>query len=335
MIRRGAQGGGCSIVLAAQARHKRQAMSPDRVHILMCTRNGARWLPAQLDSLCAQTHPNWVLWVSDDGSEDATRAILEDFAARHPGRVAAIMEGPGQGSAVNFLSLLCHPDLPAAHVALCDQDDVWLPHKLAHAMAQLRPMEGQACGWSGRFRVCQSLDAAQVTPDACPQGYLPAPWPRGPSLGNAVVQNIMSGHTLTLTPEALALIRRAGPVQVPHHDWWIYLLLMACDARALIDPEVVLKYRQHGRNVLGRRTGLRARLARLEWLLNDTMRRWIAANLDALAAADLPLSPRARALLAARDPQGGLGTLRQRFALHRQSRAETLLLMPAIWMRRL
>lgn len=306
-------------------------MSGDRVHILMCTRNGARWLPAQLDSLCAQTYPDWVLWVSDDGSGDDTRAILEDFAARHPGRVAAILEGPGQGSAANFLSLLCHPDLPAAHVALCDQDDVWLPHKLSHAMAQLRPMAGQACGWSGRFRVCQFPSEAT----SGQKEYLPAPWLRGPSLGNAVVQNIMSGHTLTLTPEALALIRRAGPVRVPHHDWWIYLVLMACGARAVIDPEVVLHYRQHGQNALGRRTGLRARLARLEWLLDDTMRGWITANLDALAAADLPLSDRARALLAARDSQAGLGRLRQDFAIHRQSRAETLLLTCAMLLRRL
>jgi glycosyltransferase involved in cell wall biosynthesis len=52
-------------------------MVEPQVAILMCTFNGERFLTAQLESILAQTHKNWVLWVSDDGSSDQTLEILK------------------------------------------------------------------------------------------------------------------------------------------------------------------------------------------------------------------------------------------------------------------
>ncbi|ATX65600.1 glycosyltransferase [Roseinatronobacter bogoriensis] len=302
--------------------------SGPKVHILLCTYNGAAWLEAQLESLVAQTHRDWLLWVSDDNSSDDTRAILARFAARYPGRVAAVLDGPRKGGAANFLSLLCHADIPEGYVALCDQDDVWMPHKLAHALAQLRPWAGTPCAWAGRYMFTdQYLNPLGLSPH----------WARGPSLENALVQNIMSGHTLTLNPEALALVRRAGPMPVAHHDWWIYLLLMACNGHALIDTEVVLQYRQHRDNTIGRRAGLRARAGRAIAMVNGTLNSWIMGNLAALAAADAPLSPQARHLVdgsrqrSAKIASAALGN----FSTHRQHRAETLAFAFAKCLRRL
>ena len=53
---------------------------PAHVAILMGTRDGARFLRAQLDTIAAQSHRDWRLFASDDGSTDATRAILAAFA---------------------------------------------------------------------------------------------------------------------------------------------------------------------------------------------------------------------------------------------------------------
>jgi glycosyltransferase involved in cell wall biosynthesis len=46
------------------------------IAILLCTYNGARFLPAQLASFAQQTFTNWRLYASDDGSIDETVAIL-------------------------------------------------------------------------------------------------------------------------------------------------------------------------------------------------------------------------------------------------------------------
>ena len=109
----------------------------DCVTVLMAVRNGAQTLPAQLDSLAAQSHANWRLIASDDGSTDGSRAILQRFAQ---GRVTlgqvAVVEGPGQGFVANFLSLLARPGV-SGPVALSDQDDIWFPDKLQRALARL------------------------------------------------------------------------------------------------------------------------------------------------------------------------------------------------------
>ena len=67
----------------------------ESIAILMGCRDGARFLPEQLASIAAQSHRRWRLFASDDGSTDATRAILADFAAAHPGQVE-IREGPAR-----------------------------------------------------------------------------------------------------------------------------------------------------------------------------------------------------------------------------------------------
>ena len=71
--------------------------SAPRVAILLCTFNRARYLPAQLASLEHQTHRNWHLIVSDDGSTDDTLTIIAIFAQR-VSQPVEIREGPEPGT---------------------------------------------------------------------------------------------------------------------------------------------------------------------------------------------------------------------------------------------
>lgn len=297
---------------------------PRPVTIALCTRNGMPWLPAQLDSLLAQGHEDWSLWIGDDGSTDGTLDCLAAFAAAHPGRLARIVEGPRRGSAANFLSLLCHPDFPPHPVALCDQDDVWLPEKLGRAETALRGLGETPAIWAARYLFCdETLERRRPSPL----------WPRPPSFQNALVQNILSGHTLTLNAAALRLVRRAGVQDVLHHDWWIYQLMTGAGATVLQETEPMLLYRQHGRNTVGAQRGLRARLSRLGRLFDGTYRDWSRHHLAALGGAEWLLSAPAGAVLDRwASAEGRLARLRlfRRQGLHRQSRAETLALMTAI-----
>ena len=52
------------------------AAPPASVLIALCSYNGGRWLGAQLDSIAAQDHSDWALWISDDGSSDDTRTVI-------------------------------------------------------------------------------------------------------------------------------------------------------------------------------------------------------------------------------------------------------------------
>ena len=52
------------------------------VAILMSTYNGAKYLGEQLDSLIGQTFRDWNLFIRDDGSNDNTREIIDEYAAK-------------------------------------------------------------------------------------------------------------------------------------------------------------------------------------------------------------------------------------------------------------
>jgi len=274
----------------------RPAQTP-HITIALCTYNGAEHLRAQLDSYLAQDHKNWSLWVSDDGSTDSTLEILADFARNHgPQHPVRVIEGPQQGVAANYLNLLCHPDFPAGITALSDQDDVWLPEKLGYALQHV-PAHEIPCLYGAQ--------SVHVDDTLTPIG---ASSTRGasPSFPNALVQNIVSGHSAVLSAAALQLVRRAGIARdVPYHDWWLYQLVTGAGGTVIIDERATLLYRQHTANLMGAHTGWRATWERGMQVLGPTFRDWLDANTAALGACHAVLTPDAQKTLAgfARSPR--------------------------------
>lgn len=296
------------------------------VTILMGTWNGAAVLPAQLDSLAAQSHADWRLVVSDDGSTDATPAVVGAFAARFaPGRVQGA-EGPRQGFAANYLSMLrALPEAPG-WLAFSDQDDVWLPDRLARGIAALERLP------AGRPALYCSR--TWITSEALEGRRLSAPRPRPPSFRNALVQNIAAGNTILLNPAAAALLgasaRRVAAVVA--HDWWAYLIVAGAGGAIVHDDAPTVLYRQHGGNRIGANDGWSDRLRRLGMVLRGVFAGWNEVNAAALdACADL-LSPEARLLLAnwqeMRSTRGAARRLSRlsRLRLYRQSAASTAVL---------
>ena len=115
-----------------------QAARKGTIAILLSTYNGARFLQAQLNSFLAQTHEDWALHWRDDGSTDETVEIMRGFAAKvGPERcIESPSSGPHLGASPSFLTLL-RENMHADAVAFSDQDDVWLPEKLAAALEML------------------------------------------------------------------------------------------------------------------------------------------------------------------------------------------------------
>ncbi len=293
------------------------------VTILLCTHNGARFLQAQLESIAAQTLTDWALWISDDGSTDGTLEILKDFREAHPDREIRLLSGAGRGAAANYLALLCHPDLGPRRIAFCDQDDVWLPEKLARAVASLR-------NHGDDTPACYAAGSTVTDADLTPIGRLHTNGTT-PSLHNALVQNVLHGSTIVLTPAAHALLRQAGPVSVPFHDWWCYLALSACDIPIVLEDDPVLLYRQHGDNHIGYNKGTGAGRKRYRLIAEGIYRGWLTQNAEALLQADLLATPEARSLchdyLALQERPGVARMVGyRRLGLCRQSRRATLML---------
>jgi hypothetical protein len=96
--------------------------------VALATCNGARFLPAQLESLARQTTLPCELVVFDDASTDETPSLLAAFAERAPFPVRLTQNGERRGYRTTFVAAAarCAGDL----IAFCDQDDVWEPRKL-------------------------------------------------------------------------------------------------------------------------------------------------------------------------------------------------------------
>ena len=150
-----------------------------QVAILMCTKNGAAFLDEQLKSIADQTHANWSLIVSDDGSTDTTVKIIQRFADSHAQKTV-VRNGPAKGVSANFLSLATDPTIDADYFAFSDQDDLWYKDKLQRALTWLTTVPADVpalyCGRTelvsddGRYLWFLS---ALHPPDSVPQRHHP------------------------------------------------------------------------------------------------------------------------------------------------------------------
>ncbi len=100
-----------------------------RISIALCTYNAAQYLQKQLDSYTSQTYLPYELVVCDDGSTDATLALIYRFAENVTFPVRIFKNERNLGTTKNFEKAIgiCDGDL----IALSDADDEWYPDKLA------------------------------------------------------------------------------------------------------------------------------------------------------------------------------------------------------------
>lgn len=260
-----------------------------KVAILLCSYNGEGFLAEQLDSFFAQTHENWDLYVSDDGSMDKTRALLKEHFQNSQDHHLDIIDGPKQGFATNFLSLLSRHEIDADYFALSDQDDIWKTEKLERAVEWLStiPADIPALYTSRVELIDQSGDHI---------GYSPL-YERVPSFANALIQNIAGGHAMVINRAAKKLMEQAGCVDVPFHDWWVYQLVSGAGGAVTYDPRPSVAYRQHLTNLVGLNTGWRARLSRLRKLIGGGYAAFHDRNNAALQSAGRLLTAENHGLL--------------------------------------
>ena len=310
------------------------------IHVLLATYNGVRYLRQQWASLEAQEGVELVVHVADDGSADGTVDLVRELAATPKGAVRAVhwLDAPPRRSATRSFLLLIEDAVrrspEARWFAWCDQDDVWLPGKLAAAHAVLAAHEGSArpALYGGRTLAVDEDDR---------EGGLSPLFVRPPSFRNAVTQNIMGGNTMLMNRAAAEAVAAASRLEVVTHDWLTYQLVAGADGFIHYDPRPFVRYRQHALNVIGSNLGWRARWDRLVRMLRGEYREWNALNVAALAQRAVAFTEGNRAVLdafsrarLAATPWARMAWLRRSGAF-RQKPAEQAMLWVACLLRRL
>jgi hypothetical protein len=230
-------------------------MSSLSISVALCTYNGAPYLAPQLRSLAQQTRLPDELVISDDGSTDETPRIVEAFASEAPFPVRFLRQPANLGSTQNFAAAIaaCGGDC----IALCDQDDVWLPEKLAKGAKFFDEHRRCLAVFSDATVVDEALHPIGENSSLWSRVFLDEPVRRrlsdpSRSLETLAGRHVVTGATLMIRRE-LADCALPIPKDLPKkliHDGWIALVAAALGGLDSI-PEPTMLYRQHDKQQLG------------------------------------------------------------------------------------
>ena len=295
--------------------------------MLLATHNGRRWLPEQLDSILSQQGVEVRVVAMDDGSTDGTTEWLAQTAATEP-RVSVLQgEGRGGSAARNFYRLIRSAEIADDElVAFADQDDLWMPGKLARhaALIASRNLDGV------------SSNVTSFTPDGR-RTLIRKSFPQREY--DYLLESPGPGSTFLMTPRLIALAQQqlAGiAATADYHDWLIYALARASGWGWHIDDESTVDYRQHDDNAMGANVGTRSAVSRLSLI----RKHWHRGQAILLARVGREIAPPAirnglDELLGLLEGRGGRlklsrrsGQLRRR---PRDQRIIGLLIMLGIW----
>ena len=221
------------------------------ISVCLASYNGEKYIREQIDSIISQLSENDELIISDDGSSDDTMRIVEGYV---DSRIKILHHGAPHGVVHNFENALRHAK--GDYIFLSDQDDVWLPGKVARVLDMLS---------------CETLvmhDAYMLKKDV-----LSGMWVHGKLLGEVrpfakgKLRNwFKNGYTGCCMAFRRELLEHALPFpkNLPMHDQWLGLVAERKFSVGYI-PEALVEYRQHSMNATHIERSSAGMLQRLKW----------------------------------------------------------------------
>jgi hypothetical protein len=215
----------------------------------MCTYNGARYLEEQLTSIASQGRLPDELVVCDDGSTDASLAIVRDFAIHAGFRTRVFRNDVTLGVVRNFQQAIAHCD--GELITLADQDDVWRKDKLAVIEREFETMPNVELVFSNAELIDAVGNPTQtrlwdITFSAEEQRLAE----RGDFLRVLAQRNVVTGAAMAFRSNIQNLLLPIPVDGTLLHDGWIALLVAAVGHVSWLD-ETLIKYRIHAGQQIG------------------------------------------------------------------------------------
>lgn len=237
-------------------------ISQPAVAVLMATYNGEAFLQEQLNSLLQQQGVSVTVYVRDDGSTDNTVSILQNWRQQTGKLVLLDPAGTQYKAAKNFLSLVRDIDLTGVdYIAYCDQDDIWLPHKLQAAVQAIHTQQVNCYASNLIMGDALARPVQQNSLFSRLATYLFAFKANSQSAYDHYFEAASAGCTLVLTQQAALALQKVITDkfdQIPataSHDWSTYAITRLQGFTWYIDSAAYIIYRQHGANAYGANRG--------------------------------------------------------------------------------
>lgn len=232
------------------------------VSVVMACHNGEKYIQKQLQSIAAGTVlPDEVI-ICDDCSTDQTPEIVKSFIEQNNLKNWCFYENEKNlGFCLNFFSAI--KKAKGDIIFLCDQDDIWLPHKcerMCKTMEQNPDILSLACRYDiidgddnllprSSVRFAEFDDKNQFT-EITPESLVGCSYIRG--------------FSMCFSSKIKANLKALELKDLLAHDWLINFVA-ALQGRAAFLNEVLTKYRSHGNNAsLSAKRSIKRRIDGLE-----------------------------------------------------------------------
>lgn len=217
--------------------------------VILCSCNGSSYITEQLESIvCQRPHPVKVI-LSDDGSTDNTVSVVKTIMSNYNNIELVIVDGPGKGPSINFLSSLQYST--SEYVFLSDQDDTWVRNKIPKFIEGIEQhtKDIPQLYYSDALLVDESLNSSGITH----LQYLNIS-PNELHFHSLLFRNHVQGATMCLNSNLVKLLNdqfeQYGMNDIVIHDWWCAMIANYFGELIFIDAALI-NYRQHKTNLVG------------------------------------------------------------------------------------
>ena len=209
-----------------------------KVAVILSVYNGEKFLNELLDSIKNQADVETFLYIRDDESTDDSRMLIKQYMDNNINVLYLEDDYGNIGPASSFHRLLQFAIASGPHqfFAFCDQDDIWLPQKLASAVSNIQNHKATIpilyCSAITYFDNHKKTKKIMFANDQ----YV--------CFKNALVENLAIGATIVINRSAATLLAREIPCISIGFDSWSYLVTSYLGL-SIYDSESRIHYRRH------------------------------------------------------------------------------------------
>ena len=202
------------------------------------------WLAEQLASIATQTHTEWICMITLDSPMEEIRSSSDLAPFMHDPRFVWVENPERLGLRSNFqkaTQLLLERGVDL--IAFSDQDDVWLPEKIAESVAAIKAHGPLSMVYCDAYLLVDGAPRPEQLHEYTIKTH------GNMSIAERIIQPQVSGFC-EVFDASLARLHPTIPVESPDHDHWYSLVAAAYGGAHRIDKPLA-RYRQHAGNTIG------------------------------------------------------------------------------------
>lgn len=221
-----------------------------KIDVLLSVYNGEKYLKQLFESLENQSCRNFRLHIRNDGSTDSSDAILAEMLSQFGFESYLLPDNEHIGVISSYNRLLAESS--ADYIMFCDQDDVWLPGKIAMTAKRMSEAEIEF----GNIPLLIHTDLRVV--DENLKLIADSFWKyqhlnslKMCSLNRVLIHNSVTACAMMINRPLARLVGKI-PASAIMHDWYLGIAAAAFGKIIPVEEATIL-YRQHSMNTLGGR----------------------------------------------------------------------------------